>query len=167
MEETAADVIVLLSTDLPKSQPFPSQHFSFTNTYVNWKLVDLNVQCCFHTTHVFNISSKLRCSLKRVSVTSSITIFRSISSQIASRRWSKMRSRFCLRMAISSGVRLLFRFFDMVVAFALAKARHILICSSNITLLFVISTDGLFLGLSFHSHHCWGRWNYIPWNFVV
>lgn len=77
----------------------------------------------------------------------------SISSQIASRRWSKMRSRFCLRMAISSGVGLLFRFFDMVVAFALAKARHILICSSNITLLFVISTDGLFSGsfLSFSS----------------
>ena len=36
----------------------------------------------------------------------------------------------------------------MVVAFALAKARHILICSSNITLLFVISTvEGVtFLG---------------------
>ena len=49
----------------------------------------------------------------------------SISSQIASRRWSKMRSRFCLRMAISSGVGLLFRFFEMVVAFALAKARHV------------------------------------------
>ena len=77
----------------------------------------------------------------------------SISSQIAPRRWSKMRSRFCLRMAISSGVGLLFRFFEMVVAFALAKARHILICSSNITLLFVISTDGLFSGsfLSFTS----------------
>ena len=71
----------------------------------------------------------------------------SISSQIASRRWSKMRSRFCLRMAISSAVGLLFRFFDeKVVAFALAKAQHILICSSKITLLFVISTDGLFSG---------------------
>ena len=70
----------------------------------------------------------------------------SISSQIASRRWSKMRSRFCLRMAISSGVGLLFRFFEMVVAFAFAKARNILIYSSNIMLLFVISTDGLFSG---------------------
>ena len=57
----------------------------------------------------------------------------SISSQIASRRWSKMRSRFCLRMAISSAVGLLFRFFEKVVAFALAKAQHILICSSSIS----------------------------------
>ena len=38
MEETAAEVIVCTDHDLPKSQPFPSQHFSFINTSVNWKL---------------------------------------------------------------------------------------------------------------------------------
>ena len=77
MEETAALFIILIYpivgslSNILVYQDFRKPKF------------DKNAQCCFHTTHVFHISSKLRCSLKRDSVTSSITIFRSISLKIA------------------------------------------------------------------------------------
>lgn len=70
------------------------------------------------------------------------------------RRWLKECSRFCLQLAISSGVEASFRFFEMAVAFALAKALLSLICSRNIKLVSFISSRGCHLGFDFHSHYC-------------